>query len=326
MSRPAAADAALFLGVDGGGTKTEFVCIDANGRIVAQCVTGTTYHLQVGLAEAARRLAEGVQTICAQLGIAPSALERAFFGLPAYGEDNGIDPQLHAACGRILGHRRYSYGNDMVCGWAGSLACADGINLVAGTGSIGYGERQGRTARAGGWGEVFSDEGSAYWIAVQGLNAFSKMSDGRLPRSALYHCVRERLGLHDDLELCARVMGEAGMARDEIAGLANTVSVAAQAGDAAASAILDGAARELAMLATALRARLGYEPEERARLSWSGGVLTGEAGVRSILSRMIEQAGGFTLVEPQFAPGYGAALYARKEWSKCSGAKIHLGD
>ena len=41
----------------------------------------------------------------------------------------------------LLGHRRYRCGNDMVCAWAGSLGGEDGINIVAGTGSIGYGER-----------------------------------------------------------------------------------------------------------------------------------------------------------------------------------------
>ena len=61
----------------------------------------------------------------------------------------------------------------MVCGWAGSLAGEDGINVISGTGSMTYGERQGRGDRVGGWGELFGDEGSAYWIAAQGLNAFS---------------------------------------------------------------------------------------------------------------------------------------------------------
>ncbi len=72
-------------------------------------------------------------------------------------------------------------GNDMVCGWAGSLACADGINVVAGTGSICYGEYQGRSARCGGWGELFSDEGSAYWIARQRPDAV--LANERWPRA-----------------------------------------------------------------------------------------------------------------------------------------------
>ena len=119
----------------------------------------------------------------------------------------------------------------MVCGWAGSLACADGINLVAGTGSIGYGERQGKAARVGGWGEVFSDEGSAYWIAIQGLNAFTQMSDGRLPKGALHAGFRRHLGLDADLDICAHVMGEHGLERDGIAALAPIVAEAVAAGD-----------------------------------------------------------------------------------------------
>ena len=79
----------------------------------------------------------------------------------------------------------------MVCGWAGSLAGEDGINVISGTGSMTYGERHGTGHRVGGWGELFGDEGSAYWIAAQGLNAFSRMSDGRLARGPLLrHCSR----------------------------------------------------------------------------------------------------------------------------------------
>lgn len=300
----------LYLGIDGGGTKTEFVCIDSDGRVVARALTGTTYHLQVGLDGAAAALAEGVSAVCRDLGIAPEAIAFAFFGLPAYGEDGVIDPQLAVACGRILRHDRYQCGNDMICGWAGSLACADGINLVAGTGSIGYGERRGTSARAGGWGEVFGDEGSAYWIAVQGLNTFTRMSDGRLPRGTLHARFAEALDLADDLDVCARIMGPRGMARGEIAALAPLVSAAAADGDGAAGAILERAAEELALIAQALRQSLGFPPEEAVALSWSGGILTGDETVRGHLRRLLAEAGGFRIVEPRHPPGYGAALYA----------------
>jgi N-acetylglucosamine kinase-like BadF-type ATPase len=301
----------LFLGVDGGGTKTEFMCIDADGAVVAQALTSTTYHVQVGLTETLRVLAEGIGTVCAQLSITPGALRHAFFGLPAYGEDPAIDLKLHAACGQMLGHGRYDCGNDMICGWAGSLACQDGINLVAGTGSIGYGEHQGRSARVGGWGEVFGDEGSAYWIAIRGLNAFSRMSDGRLPISPLYPLLRQVLSVGEDLDLCARVMGENAMSRGDIAGLARVVALAAQQGDSVAAGILDRAASDLADHAIALRKRLGFARGERARLSWSGGVLTGEAGVLPRLVSLIDATDDFIRTEPCHPPGYGAALYAR---------------
>jgi len=300
----------LFLGVDGGGTKTEFVCIDGDQTVVARVVTGTTYHLQVGLEKAIALLEEGVSGICREAGISPHDLDHAFFGLPAFGEDAAVDPRLEQACGRILQHDRYACGNDMICGWAGSLGCEDGINLVAGTGSIGYGERQGRTARVGGWGEVFSDEGSAYWIAIQGLNAFTRMSDGRLAPGRLHAGFQQALGLASDIDICARIMGENGLSRDAIAALAPIVSQAAEGGDPAAVAILDRAGRELADMAKALRHALGFGLDDAPLLSWSGGVLTRERSVCAAFQRELALHGAYRMIEPRYGPGIGAALYA----------------
>lgn len=300
----------IYLGVDGGGTKTEFVCIDETDHVVARALTGTTYHLQVGLDEAIARLGQGIAAICQQLDCSPADLRYAFFGLPAFGEDVAVDPLLDAACGRLLGHDRYRCDNDMVCGWAGSLACADGINLVAGTGSIGYGERRGHRARVGGWGEMFSDEGSAHWIAIQGLNLFTRMSDGRLPAGPLRQIFVRELGLASDLDICARVMGKKGMQRDEIAGLTRIVSLAADAGDAEAIALLDRAGSELAAMAQALRRTLGFRDGETVQLSWSGGVLTKQEAVQASLLRHLNRHGGYEIVIPRQEPGVGAALYA----------------
>jgi len=300
----------VYLGVDGGGTKTEFIAIDASRAVVARATTGTTYHPQVGLDGAVARLRQGVAAICEALSIAPAAIAHAFFGLPGFGEHRLIDPQLDAACGAILGHARYACGNDMVCGWAGSLAGEDGINLVAGTGSIGYGERRGLSARVGGWSEVFGDEGSAYWIAIQGLNAFSRMSDGRLARGPLHAAFRHALDLSSDLDICAAVVGEQGMGRDEIAGLAQLVSQAAEEGDPIAHRILEQAGAELAELAGTLRTMLGYAPDEPALLSWSGGVLTHQHMVREQFGRRLDALGRFELIAPRHGPGMGAALQA----------------
>ena len=52
----------LFLGVDGGGTKTEFVLIDREGRLVARHQTGTSYYLQIGFDGLNRVLMEGKLT------------------------------------------------------------------------------------------------------------------------------------------------------------------------------------------------------------------------------------------------------------------------
>ena len=301
----------FFLGVDGGGTKTEFQCIDAAGEVLARHIGGVCYHLQVGVDGVRDVLAQGIGAVCAALGISPAQLTQSFFGLPAFGEDAAVDPHLDAVVGELLGHDRFRCGNDMICGWAGSLAGQDGINLVAGTGSIGYGERRGRSARCGGWGEVFSDEGSAYWIAIQGLNAFTRMSDGRLPPGPLLDLFRTTLALRDDIDICATTMGTPPLGRDGIAALAKLVQAAADDDDQAAITIHDRAADELMSMAQALRTALRYDPGERTLISWSGGAVKAGSGVATALRHRLDASGDFDPIEPLHSPAYGAALYAR---------------
>ncbi len=303
---------ALYLGVDGGGTKTRFALIDAAGTLLAEAQTGTTYHPQVGLDGVQRILAAGIAEVLGQANGSPADIRHAFFGLPAYGEDSRATAALQRIPGAVLGHERYACDNDMVCGWAGSLACADGINIIAGTGSMGYGRRGEAAARAGGWGEAFSDEGSAYWIAIQDLNAFSRMSDGRLPRGPLHALLRGHFQLQEsDLDICAHVYGDGQGSRGELAQLSPLVSRAALAGDAVAAAIFERAGQELAAIAEALRVSLGFQAGETVPLSWSGGAFSaGEVLMRPFTDALRAASPDFDLRTPLHAPHYGAALYA----------------
>jgi N-acetylglucosamine kinase-like BadF-type ATPase len=300
-----------FLGVDGGGTKTRFALVDRSGRLLAQAQLGTTYHPHIGLDGVREVLASGIATVLQQAGAGSERLGFAFFGLPAHGEDSRVTPLLDAIPQAILGHRRYACDNDMVCGWAGSLGCQDGINIVAGTGSIGYGQRQGRSARAGGWGEAFSDEGSAYWIAMQGLNAYSRMSDGRLPKGPLHAILNEQLKIEQDLDICAHVYGAQAYARGELAQLSPLIAKAAQQGDAVAANIFAQAGRELARIAEALRVALDFGAGESVALSYSGGAFSaGELLLQPFRDALRSASPDFELRLPLYEPHYGAALYA----------------
>ena len=304
---------ACFLGIDGGGTKTRFLLVDANAVPLAQAELGTTYFPQVGLDGAAHVLEAGIAQVLTCAGVAASDIGWAFFGLPAYGENAVIASQLEALPAAILGHTRYHCDNDMICGWAGSLACADGINLIAGTGSMGYGQRLGHGARAGGWGDLLGDEGSAYWIATRGLNVYSKMSDGRLPKGPLHAIVNDHLNLTRDLDVCAQVYGEGVGSRTEIARLSPLVAHAAQAGDAHAQRIYQDAGHELAQIAIALRAALGFTPSEPVPVSYSGGAFhAGELLLAPLRAALHGASTQFDLRPPLHSPEMGAALYAMR--------------
>jgi N-acetylglucosamine kinase-like BadF-type ATPase len=301
----------LFLGVDGGGTKTRFVLVDDRGILVASREGPSSYHIEIGMEELRDVLANGVRALFRQAGIEGSTIAYAFFGLPAYGEDSTAQGALDAMPQPLLGHGRYRCGNDMVCGWAGSLAGEDGINIVAGTGSIAYGERKGRAARAGGWGEIFSDEGSAYWIAVQGLNLFTRMSDGRLPRGPLYTAVRAAFDLDADLDLCAKLPN--ARARERIAALSQLVARAARESDGSAIAIFESAARELVCIVEAVRHTLEFPASESIPLSYSGGVFNAGDLILDPFRRGIGAlSANYDLRAPRLTPGLGAALYAAR--------------
>jgi N-acetylglucosamine kinase-like BadF-type ATPase len=303
---------AYFLGVDGGGSKTAYVVLDGDGRTVAETVGPSCYYFAAGIELVERVLGEGVAAVCAAAGIGPDRLAHAFFGLPGYGEVSADVPRLAAIVRGVLGHDRFGCANDMVGGWAGALAGRDGINVVAGTGSIAYGEHRGRAHRAGGWSELFGDEGSAYWVAVRGLNVFSRMSDGRLPRGTLHALLTERAAIAEDLDLVGVVMDRWGGRRAQIAALAPVVVKAAAAGDGEAGAVLEQAAREMVALVEACRAGLDYDEGEPTDVSYSGGMFSAP-GFRDIFARALGDAGpAYRLRAPVHGPGVGSALYAMR--------------
>jgi N-acetylglucosamine kinase-like BadF-type ATPase len=300
-----------YLGVDGGGSKTAFALIDSDGRVLARATAPTSYYFNDGFDVVERVLTQGVNDICGQVGIDSSGIDAAFFGIPGYGEASGDVPKLDAVPGHVLGHDRYSCDNDMVCGWAGSLACEDGINVISGTGSMTYGERQGTGRRVGGWGELFGDEGSAYWMGAQGLNAFSRMSDGRMPRGPLHALLRERLQIAGDLDAVSLVIDTWGGNRSSIAALATTVCQAAHT-DPVAAGILAAAADELVTLIETTRALIGFTDREAVPVSYSGGMFSDEGFLALFLTALHELPAKYDLQRPLLDPAVGAALYAAK--------------
>jgi len=295
---------------------------DATGHVLARATAPTSYYFNTPAHPASpahdafdvveRVLAQGVADICGQAGIDTSDIDAAFFGIPGYGEASGDIEQLDAVPRRVLGHDRYSCDNDMVCGWAGSLAGEDGINVISGTGSMTYGEREGVGRRVGGWGELFGDEGSAYWVATQGLNAFSRMSDGRLAHGRLYDLMKERLEISSDLDVVSLVIEKWGGNRGSIAALATTVCEAAHQEDPLSAGILAAAADELATLVETTRVLIGFSDQEPVPVSYSGGMFSDDGFLALFRSAVGRLPAKYDLRLPLLDPAVGAALYAAK--------------
>lgn len=298
----------LFLGVDGGGTKTAFALITADGKLLGSAVMGPSHPDQVGLDGVRQTLREGVASVCRQAAVEADTIAFSFWGLPGFGENLELVPLLENAVAEILETDRHRCGNDVEAGWAGSLACCPGIHLVAGTGAIGFGvDPQRNTARSSGWNELFGDEGSAYWLGRNLLSLFTKESDGRLDRSPLYEIVRQELRLERDLDLLANM--ELWSQRQAVAGLARLAYEAAVQGDEYAIALFREAAVEQSLTVKAIIQQLEFPKDELIPVSYSGGVFKAGAFILEPLKELLAPLNA-QLVEPKLTPVMGACLYA----------------
>lgn len=273
-----------YLGIDGGGSKTALLCLDRTGNAVGQARVGATYYRQDGVDGVIRTLREGID-LCLPAGEQAAVC----FGMPGYGDSPKEDQEAADEIAAAFPQLRFRFVNDVVAGWAGALALSPGVSLVAGTGSIAYGQDSaGHTARCGGWHAFFSDEGSGYWLGRELLQLFSMESDGRLKRTALYHITKERLGLAQDEDVNALADTRYSHSRMELASLQRVLLEAAQMGDEYALAAYRKAAEHLAEIVLGAVRQLDF-PEGRVSVSCSGGLTHIEVQLMNYMRKRLQE-------------------------------------
>ena len=294
----------VLLGVDGGGSKTDFLLVDAGGRALGRARTGTTNYHQVGFDGVQSALARGVAEACEASGVALSGIRGATVGIGGVGEIEADIGPLSRAVRDALGRVPHRLVNDCEVAFAGALGLAPGVNLIAGTGSLAFARNaQGQSVRVGGWAWSIGDEGSAHWLARRLLQVFTLQSDFRWPRTALYDCVRARLGIRNDVE--ARFLPR-DMPRRDLAELSTILRDAHAAGDETAAALWREAGAELAAHIRGVRAQIDLPDGFTA--SGTGGVFSLDIVRETFAAGVAEQGGLYR--QPRAEPVAGAALMA----------------
>lgn len=298
----------IWIGIDGGGSKTQFIAVDDAGRRTGAYRSDGTYYHQIGTAEMCRRLVEGIHAVCPKEGYI--GIRGICFGMPGYGESGDADLRAVDAIRSALPAAPLHIVNDVVVGWAGALALAPGINVVAGTGSIAYGQdHNGRSMRCGGWASFFSDEGSCYWLGRRTLEMFAKQSDGRRPAGPLYDILKAQLQIKEDWEVNVLAREVFSSSRAKTAALQISLAQAADAGDGDALILYEEAGQELASMVCAVAKGLSLETP---RVSYSGGLFA--AGDRILNPLRCGLQIPVKLCPPQFTPAEGAVLLAAEQF------------
>ena len=277
----------LFAGIDGGQSTTTAVVGDEQ-RVLGRGTSGPadeigappdSTRLRDALAGALARAVANAklppQTQFASIVAGVSGYEGRVYGMP---------PNLPAG--------RFTMMHDAPIAHAGALGGAPGVVVIAGTGTVAYTvTRDGETKMTGGWGYLFGDGGSAFWIARSWVSAAT--GDAAYAAALL-----EYFGA-STLRALVRSFYAGEISRERLASFAATVLDAG-------GPIVDTAAVAVAALASSAVV------ERPATFSFAGGLMRSAGFKEKVYDDLRRAEPGCAIVEPAAGPAEGALILARR--------------
>ncbi len=304
----------ILIGVDGGGTKTNLVAVEAtSGSVVATATSGSIHTLSLGYETACKNLAQGVQKLAlspqdAILGIALG--DPAIDDTPAT-EKDGLPLRRFGQSFCVKQGTCFAK-SDVFMALYAFTGGAPGAFLVAGTGSMGvaitkpyHHAGENPVLTVGGWGDPTCDPGSGCYIAVEAIKASLNAFDGVGPDTGLCKALLDFYGVRAPRELIDRFNGE-NATRSDWAVFARQVDDVAMAGDRVAQAILKNAGEVLAAYANRMLKEM-----EHPQIGIYGSILLKCQTVNRIFTQKVLEMHPTAKIQiPQHPPEYGAAMFA----------------
>ena len=291
----------LVVGIDAGGSKTRAFAVDRDGAVVGRGAGGGANLLSSP---------DPAGSIAAALTESLGSAKPEAVVLSCSGGDRPADREKgRAILTQLLGPAvRIEVTHDAIAALYAGNPAGCGVVLISGTGSIAFGRNdEGDERRAGGWGYLIGDEGSAVWLGLEGLRAAAHHADGRGAGTAITAHVLRELGVQSFMEVIPQLYGRPHPAPAILAAVRAVGRAAAEA-DAIGVSIVQRGAHALARAASVVAAelRLGDGPVYLA-----GGAFESlpslERAVRGELLAMLPRA----TVEPvSEEPAMGAARLA----------------
>lgn len=297
--------AIYICGIDAGASKTQCAICSADGVVLANVFTGPA--AVRGLKDhSVQPVVTAIRRACEQAAVSERELGVLVAGLAGVDTTTGQQQAL-AAIKMAMPRVPIVVENDAAVALEAAMFYRPGAILMAGTGSIGYGEdTQGNAHRVGGWGHIFGDEGSAYDIAVRALAAALQASEGRGDETSLGDRACEYFELKDIQEIID-LTDTVALDPSFAAAFAPSVFAAEREGDAVAATVVARASDHLAKAALRLIARL--QPAEGLILALGGGLLLKEESyARRVKEQITSAARDVRIVRSVLPPVAGALL------------------
>jgi glucosamine kinase len=270
----------LFLAVDAGGTKTDYVLAEET-NVLARVRTGSIKRLRVDAATACQNLESGLSELSRETGISMADITRTCVGTA--GETVPlVTDWLRESFGAHVGGALLILG-DVEIALDAAFPGEAGVLVLAGTGSNVVGRTpEGSLVSAGGWGPVLSDQGSGHMIGVDALRAvFLAKDEGRHTR--LLQAVMDFWQLAS-LEHLVEYANASPT--PDFSTLTGTVLQCAELEDEVALAVLRGQGEQLGYLVRLVIRRLrrvSVEEDWMPRIAFAGSILENVPPIREAL-------------------------------------------
>ena len=241
------------IGIDAGGTKTVGLLADETGKVLTKARgagANLVVHGELAVEKVLHQVIEDLD--------APEPVAAVCLGMAGVDRDDRKD-LIRGVMRRMRLPQKLSIVPDPLVALVAGAPEGIGIVVVSGTGSISYGvDPAGQTARAGGWGYLLGDEGSAFWLGHAAVRNGIRALDGRGPSTTLLDRIAKKLDLSIPQGL-VNWFYDQEHSRHRVAELASVVEEAANEGDEAASDLLNQAAQHLARAGRSVARQLDFE-------------------------------------------------------------------
>ena len=283
----------VYLGIDGGATKTEFAAVSSNGTVLKRIIKKGCNPNDIGFAKTEELIFEGVREICVDF---PS-LKTVFCGIAGISTGNYRE-RLQERFGKYFPQLKVKIKTDAF----NLFAMVDGVNMsvISGTGSVVFVRCGEDYKRIGGWGHLFDSAGSAFDIGRDAVRRALLEEDMKQKRSVMSKRLLKKLNTSSIWEHINVIYNEG---KPYIAGLASVVFDAYREGDENAVSIIDNNAKTLANLLDAGVNIYGVKPIAIA----SGGIFEHYS---DIMIPHIKKYSNVELLIIDLPPILGACRYA----------------
>lgn len=241
------------LGIDGGGTKTEFLLTDIHSAEIKRLVLGSSNPVNEGLDAAKAILKEGIHAVCGGIDLGEISV---FAGIAGGG--TSVNKKAISDFLGSFGFGAFSNGSDTDSVLQAALKGENGVAVIMGTGIVAFSQSDGECHRTGGRGYMIDKGGSGFHFGSDALNSAFEYLDGRGGSRLISELTENRL--EKNLENSVADIYAGGAAY--VASFAPVVFEAYKQGDNEAERIIDRNIREAAKIINTARSYLKNSNEK----------------------------------------------------------------